>query len=184
MANPLEQGKPQQPQDEKKEAARVPDTTPPSFRRGELAPYQGGTEPFRQLRQEFGRLFDQFFHGWPTVMWPTAWESGGRDWRWGLDVEENDDRVIVRAEAPGFEPSDFDLKVRGDQLVMRAKHKAEAEDEERGTREWRHEEFFRSVALPAGVDPDKVEANYRNGVLTVTLPRTEEAKGRRITVNG
>jgi len=184
MANPLDQGKPNEPQREKKESARVPDTTPAPYQRGGLAPYQGAVEPFRQLRQDFGRLFDQFFHGWPTTMWPTAWESGARDWRWGLDVEENDEQVVVRAEAPGFEPADFDLKVRGDQLVMKAAHKAESEDKERGAREWRQEEFYRAVPLPAGVDPDKVEANYRNGVLTVTLPRTEESKGRRIAVKG
>ena len=48
---------------------------------------------------------------------------------------------------------------------------------------WR-QEFYRSVPLPAGIDPDKVAARYRNGVLTVTLPKTEESKGRRITVQG
>ena len=90
--------------------------------------------------------------------------------------------MSVRAEAPGFEPSDFDIQVRGDQLVLRAAHKAEAEEKERGYREWRRQEFYQSVPLPAGIDADKVEATYRNGILSVTLPKTEEGKGRRIQV--
>jgi HSP20 family protein len=131
------------------------------------------------MREEFDRMFDQFFRGWPA-----PWEGAGRDWHWGLDVREDDGTVVVRAEAPGFEPGDFDLQVRGDQLTLRASHKAEGEEQERGYREWRQQELYRSVTLPAGVDADKVEANYRNGVLTVTLPKTEEGRGRRITVQG
>jgi HSP20 family protein len=68
-------------------------------------------------------------------------------------------------------------------LVLRAAHRAEAE-EKGGYREWRRQEFYRSVPLPAGVDADKIDAEYRNGVLTVTVPKTEEAKGRRIQVKG
>jgi HSP20 family protein len=179
MANPSEKPKPKEPQAERKEPSRTGETPPVPYRPGTTALYPSGLEPFRQLRQEFDRLFDQFF-----PRWPTAWEGGGRDWRWGLDVEEKEDRVVVRAEAPGFEPADFDLQVRGEQLVVRAAHKAEAEDKDRGAHEWRRQEFFRSVPLPPGVDPKKVEANYRQGVLTVTLPRTEESKPHRITVQG
>jgi HSP20 family protein len=72
--------------------------------------------------------------------------------------------------------------VRGDQLVLHAAHKAEAEEKERGYHEWRRQEFYHTVPLPAGIDPDKVEATYRNGILRVTLPRTEQGKGRRVEV--
>jgi HSP20 family protein len=149
----------------------------PSRRNG-LAPY-GGFEPFYRLREEFDRLLDRFIPGWPGPWEP--WEGGRRD-GWGLDVQEDDGTVTVRAEAPGFEPSEFDIQVRGDQLVLHAAHKAEAEETERGYREWRRQEFYRSVPLPAGVDPDKVEATYRNGVLSVTVPKTEQGKGRRVEV--
>lgn len=138
-----------------------------------------GWEPIRRMREEFDRIFDQAFGGWPV-----PWEGVGRERHWGLDVEEHEDKVTVRAEAPGFEPDDFDLQVRGDQLVLRAAHKAEAEEPERGYREWRRQELYRSVALPPGIDADNVQATYRNGVLTVTLPKTQESKGRRITVQG
>jgi HSP20 family protein len=146
----------------------------PSQQRG-MAP-SGGRAPVYQLRREFDRLFDQLLGGWPA-----PWEGGGRD-GWGLDVQEDDNAVTVRAEAPGFEPSDFDIQVRGQELVLRAAHKAEAEEKERGSREWRRQEFYRSVPLPAGIDPEKVEATYRNGILSVTLPRSEQGRGRRIQV--
>jgi HSP20 family protein len=145
------------------------------YRRGELTP-SAGWEPFARLREEFDRLFNQLSWGWPGA--PIGrWEGG-----WGLDVREDDNTVVVRAEAPGFEPADFDLQVRGDHLVLRAAHKAEEKDE--GYREWRRREFYRSVPLPPGVNADKVTATYRNGVLTVTLPRAEGSKTRRITVQG
>jgi len=143
---------------------------------GSLAPY--GWDPFSHFREEMHRMFDTFLSGWP------AFREAGRWQGWGLDVQEDDNNVTVRAEAPGFEPSDFDIQVRGDQLILRAARKAESEEKERGFREWRRQEFFRSVTLPSGTDSDKVDAEYRNGVLTVKLPRTEQSKPRRIQVRG
>ncbi len=116
-------------------------------------------------------MFDRFSRGWLGL------PAGG----WGTDVWEDDDRVTVRAEAPGFEPADFDIQVRGDQLVVCACHKSEQKEE--GYRGWRNE-FYESVLLPAGVGADKVKAAYRNGVLTVTLPKAEDGKAKRIPVEG
>jgi HSP20 family protein len=144
-------------------------------------PFAGGWEPVRRLRDEFDRMFDQFFHGWPAH-W--TGEGMGHEWYWGMDVQEDDNAVSVRAEAPGFEPDEFDIQVRGDRMTVRAAHKMEAGDQARGYREWGRQEFFRSIALPAEIDADKVTANYRNGVLTVTLPKAEGSKPRRITVQG
>jgi HSP20 family protein len=138
-----------------------------------------GWEPLRRMRQEFDRLFDQALGGWPA-----PWEGIGDDQHWGLDVDESENDVVVRAEAPGFEPDDFDIQVRGDQLVLRAAHKAEAEEPRRGYRECRRQELYRSVPLPPGIDADNIQATHRHGVLTVTLPKTEQSKGRRITVQG
>jgi len=137
----------------------------------------GGFEPLHRLREEFNRLFDRFGAGWLS-----PWEGSGRSGHWELDVQEDDGSVVVRAEAPGFEPSDFDIQVRGDHLVLRAAHKGETEEKERGYREWRQQELYQSVLLPADVDADKVEATYRNGILNVALPKTEQSKGRRIEV--
>lgn len=90
---------------------------------------------------------------------------------------------MVRAEAPGFEPSDFDLQIRGNELVCQCDNQERGRRKDKGYREWRRQEFQRAVTLPSAVDADKVEATYRNGILTLTLPKTEKTKGRRIEVN-
>jgi len=135
-----------------------------------------GWEPFRRMRDELDRLFEQTFGGWPALM-----ETPGGVERWGLDLEEKDDALVVRAEAPGFDVGDFDVQVRGDHLVLRAVHKAEGRD---GGREWSRRELFRSIPIPAGIDPAHVEADYHNGILTVSLPRPTECQTRRISVRG
>lgn len=146
-------------------------------RRGSMAP-QEGFEPLYQLREDFRRLFDELLPGWPSI-----WGEGRRN-GWGFDVQEDDSNVTVRAEAPGFEPGDFDLQVRGDQLVVRASKKTQTEEKEQGYRQWRQQDLYRSVSLPPGIDANQVDAEYRNGVLTVKLSKTEESKGRRIPIKG
>jgi HSP20 family protein len=142
-------------------------------RHRDTSPVRSSTrQPLARLREEFDRLFDQFSQG----MLPMS------SAQWGADMREDDDNVTVRAEVPGFEPSDFDIQVRGDQLVLSATRKSE-EDEE-GYRGYQRSEFYEAVSLPAGVDADKVKAAYRQGVLTVTMPKTPESKGRRIAVEG
>ncbi len=147
--------------------------------RHSLARRDFGMPSLFRFRDEFDRLFDEFFRGWPTV-----WGPSERELRWDLDVQDTDDAVLVRAEAPGFEPGDFDLEVHNDQLVMRAMHRTQTDEKERGFREWSRQEFYRSVPLPAGVDANKVEASYRNGVLNIRMPKTEQSKAKRIEVKG
>ncbi|WP_165251093.1 Hsp20/alpha crystallin family protein [Paludisphaera soli] len=137
-----------------------------------------GWEPMRRMREELDRLLEQAFGGWPALMEAPI----GND-RWGFDLQEKDDALIVRAEAPGFETGDFDVQIRGDHLILRATHEAEP-DEKAGRHEWSRRELFRSVPLPSGIDASRVEADYRNGVLTVTLPKPAEIQARRIDVRG
>jgi HSP20 family protein len=132
--------------------------------------------PLGRLRSEFDRLFDDFFSGWPAVgNFMEQAES-----RWEVDVEDQPDKLIVHAEAPGFEPGDFDLKVQDNQLELCACQSEESSEE--GARHWRKQEFYRSLPLPSGIDAEHVDAQYRNGILTVTLPKTEQAKARKIEV--
>ena len=156
---------------------RMPTRAEP--RSGTVAPYTGFQQFAQYLQQGFNQMLNELFgpepaRGWEPVRWPAF---GG----WGLDVDDRDDAVIVRAEAPGFEPEDFDLQVRGQQLIVRATRKTDSA-EDGGARRWGRRELYHTVTLPAGIDENKVEARYRHGVLTVTLPKTEEGKGRRITV--
>jgi len=132
----------------------------------------------RNFRDQFDRLFDQFFGGWDLGF------SSRFHQNWDLKMHEADDAVTIRAEAPGFEPDDFDIHVRGDNLVLCAYHETESKGDEAAPSEWSRQEFFRSVPLPAGVDPEHIDATYRQGVLTVKLPLKEEQKPKRISVKG
>ncbi len=128
--------------------------------------------PFDLLRHEFASLFDRAFPAWPfEAMW--EWEPRG------LAMEEGDDEIVIRAEVPGFEPNELEVSLRGNELTFRAEHREPAEGE---AVERRHARLERSLTLPPGVDPDKIEARYRNGVLEVHVPRVPEAKPRRIEV--
>lgn len=134
--------------------------------------------PLTQLRDEFDAMFDRFFRGWPAL----AEQDFGPFW--DLDVDEKDNEVVVRAEAPGFDPGDFDINLSGDMLSIKAEHKAEKEEKKGDADYWerRHSRFERSISLPAGTDPEKVEAQYRNGVLELHIARTPGALPKRIQV--
>lgn len=148
----------------------------------EATPRTGALMPRREfpfflsgMRDEFDRLFDRFSQQFPTLF-------EGTGWRWGLDIRDEEDTVVVRAEAPGFEAGDFDIKVTDDRLVLRAAKKVETRDKDGKITETREQDCFESMTLPPGIDKDKVDARYRNGVLTITFPRTAEGKARRVTV--
>jgi HSP20 family protein len=108
-------------------------------------------------------------------------QAGWQGQTWGTDLRDAGKEFVVRAEAPGFEPNEFDVRVSGDVLTVSAEHKAEVKEGEQVT-EQEYGSFQRSIMLPGGVDPNKVEARYRNGVLEIHLPKTPEAQGRRIEV--
>ncbi len=101
-----------------------------------------------------------------------------------LDVEETDDTVIVRAELPGLRPADFTIETTADRLTIRGEKRVESEERGRGFYrvERRYGAFARSVALPCAIDRDRAEATYADGVLRVTLPKTEAAKARQIKI--
>lgn len=107
--------------------------------------------------------------------------------RWALlaaEVRENDSQIIVKLEAPGLNANDFDIRVLNDMLVVSGEKQVERE-ETRGRfhlMECAYGSFERSVPLPAGVDITGANAKYRNGVLRITLPKTEPHSQQRIKV--
>lgn len=127
-----------------------------------------------RVRDEFDALFDRFFGRFPLPF--ESWSS----WGWGLDLDDRGNAVVVRAEAPGFEASDFDVQISGNVLTIRAEHKQESKGEEGDY--FSRRQLHRSVTLPAGTDTEKVEATYRNGILELRLPKTPEAQAKRIEV--
>jgi HSP20 family protein len=136
--------------------------------------------PLARLRAEMDSLFDRFFTGWPTF---ANWGATGEN-TWGLDVEENENEIVVRAQAPGFEPSDFDIHVSGNMLTIKAEHKGENSKTDEGYRysEQSFASLQRLVPLSTAVDADKIDARYRDGNLELRLPRTESVAKRRIEV--
>jgi HSP20 family protein len=132
--------------------------------------------PLSRLRSEFEALFDRFLGAWPA---PFANDGG---LAWGLDVRDEGKEYVVRAEAPGIEPGDFDVQVTGNHLVLKAERKHEAKGGAGDNYSFERRSFRRQVVLPGGADPDKVEARYRNGVLEIHLAKHPEAQGKRIEV--
>lgn len=131
-----------------------------------------------RMRDEFDRLFDRFTQDWP---WSSAGSAG---WRWGLDVKNEENAVLVRAEAPGFDPEDFEIQVRGNQLLLRATHKSEKKDQQGNMEHYEEQQCYEEVPLPPGIDEGNITAKYTKGVLTITLPKTESSKGTKVPVTG
>jgi HSP20 family protein len=128
-----------------------------------------------RMRDEFDRYFDRMARDFAAL-------AGIDGWHWGLEVQDEDENVVVRAEAPGFEADDFDVRVEDNRLVLRASKTVEAKDEKGKVREFREQECYDSVSLPGGIDKEQIDAKYHNGVLTVTLPKSAESKAKRISV--
>ena len=131
------------------------------------------------LRDEIDRLFDvplaelartsQLLSGWTPA----------------LDVREDMDNIIVKAELPGMKKEDIEISLHDGSLSISGERKSE--DKHKDAEIYRSERFFgrfqRTVTLPTPVQADKVKAQYKDGILTVTLPKAEEAKPKQIDVN-
>jgi HSP20 family protein len=118
---------------------------------------------------------------------PDGWEEGegSFDLRLPIDVSETDDSYIVRASIPGINPEDLDISVENSTLSIRGEttKESEREGERWHIKERRFGSFQRSISLPNNVDADQVGAQYADGVLTLTVPKSEQAKPRKISVS-
>ncbi len=97
-----------------------------------------------------------------------------------MDVTESNSAIEVAVELPGMDEKDIEISVDDDMLIIRGEKRAEKEEKKKGyyLAERSYGSFHRTVPLPSGVDRDKIEANFKKGVLTVTLPKTDEARQR------
>lgn len=104
-----------------------------------------------------------------------------------VDVYETKDAVIVNAQLPGFTKDDVKVTIEGSSLTIKAETKENHEEKE-GRKYYRKEikeqSVVRSITLPTPVSSDKAKAEFKNGILKLTLPKTEEAKPKEITING
>jgi len=103
-----------------------------------------------------------------------------------LDLSENENEFVVKASLPGVKPEEVQITVHGDTLIIQGESKAEEEKkgEHWHLRERRFGSFQRAISLSTPVDSDKAQAQFEHGVLTLTLPKSEQAKPRQIKVGG
>ena len=134
-------------------------------------------EPLGSLREEMEELVSRAF-GEDVALWPSERIIPS------LDLAETDRMVEVRMDIPGMEAKDIDIQVNGNLLTISGERKEEREEKGKTYHriERRVGSFSRTVTLPCPVKEDAVDAQYKNGIPTVKLPRTEEAKSKRITV--
>ena len=140
-----------------------------------LTPWTGlGT-----LQKEIDRLFERFFE----PRWDEFPALAGT-WAPELDVSETKDALVVKAEVPGLDPQDLQISLQEQLLTIKGEKKQEKEEkDERYHRvERAYGAFTRAVRLPVAVDAEKVTASFKNGVLTVKLPKTPAAKGTTIPI--
>jgi HSP20 family protein len=129
-------------------------------------------EPFSR---EIDRVFDAFF----------GQTDQGRRWVPPMDLVELEDHFLLKADLPGLTEDDVSIEVQDGTLAISGQRSAEHEERERG---WYRIErafgsFNRSLTLPDGVDPDRIEAGFSHGVLELRIPKPEERKPRRISIS-
>jgi HSP20 family protein len=127
-------------------------------------------------------LFEDFFNDFP---FSSSLAENRENWMPSVDILEKDGNLILRAELPGMSEKQIELKLEGNTLTLKGERKMEKEDNK--TNYHRVESFYgsftRSFRLPDTVDADKISADYKNGVLTVTIPQKPEVRPREIPVS-
>ncbi len=129
--------------------------------------FRQGYYPFDLLGRDFASLFEPFF---PVQELEP----------WGFEMQQKEGEVIVTAEVPGFEPKEIEVILLGNVLTVHAEHKEPAKGEKVV---YPPAKLERSITLPTGINPEKVECLYRYGVLEIHVPLIPEAKPRHIAVN-
>jgi len=138
--------------------------------------------PLSSLHREVDRLFDDVFRGFgmPSL----AGFDRGLAWP-SVELGETEREIRITAELPGLDEKDVELTLEDGVLTLRGEKKSEVEDKDRGYSERSYGRFERRIGLPKGIEVDKANATFRNGVLTVTLPKSAASNEnvRRIAVN-
>src|SRR5947209_7880265 len=140
----------------------------------------------RRMQDEMDRVFSQFFGGQGS--WGQGAGGGGglQAWAPSVDMHETEREFVIRADVPGVEPENLEVHCTDDRLIIRGETRHEEESRDQGVlrSERRYGRFERVLPLPGEVKQDQIQANFRNGVLEVRLPKSEESqqKMRRIPI--
>jgi HSP20 family protein len=162
---------------------RVTDLIPWRAERRNQPAARSGGDPVAALQSNVNRAFDDFLRMFPMPLygplsgWSALLQEHGAGFQ--VDVKETDKEVKVTAELPGVEEGDIDVRVSDGMLIISAEKKAAREEDEDGY--ILHERSFgrleRMLPLPEGVDFDAAQASFKNGILTVAIPKTSQAQG-------
>ena len=149
----------------------------PFSRNQSMARWSEENDPFLAMRREMNRLFDDVFGGFglPTAFGPALRQMPVAP---KIDVSETDNEIQVTAEMPGIDQNDVEVLLEDDRLIIRGEKKEEREDKDRNyhVRERVQGAFSRTLPLPFAPDPNQVKAEFRNGVMTITIPKPQEVK--------
>jgi HSP20 family protein len=163
----------------------IKDLLPSVWRKGISPEKRESDHPFYGLQQDLNRLFDDFFRGFDATPYGTSGDRFGA-FSPSIDVKEDDKEINVKAELPGLDEKDVEVLLTDNSLTIKGEKKEDKED--KGKNYYRMERsygsFRRVIALPQGLDPDKAKADFKNGVLSISLPKTEEASqnARKISI--
>ncbi len=140
---------------------------------------KGEDRGLTQMRREMDRLFDRFSEAWPL----RGFSETGR-WMPSVDVSETDKELVVRAELPGMDPKEIDISLSGKVLTIKGERQHEREEKKENFHlvERSSGSFSRTVQLPVEVKADKVKAEYKDGVLNISMPKTEPEAVKKIEV--
>src|SRR6478735_6989229 len=162
--------------------------------RNPMTPFRPGGglfpgDPFLSLHREMNRLFDDVFRGTslPTASGSQGQSDVGAFVNASMNVSETDKEIRITAELPGVAEQDIDVSLDDDVLTIRGEKKFERKDDKENFHfvERSYGTFQRSLRLPYAVESEQVRASFENGVLTVTVPKTErQERSRRIQVQG
>ncbi|HWK61575.1 MAG TPA: Hsp20/alpha crystallin family protein [Eoetvoesiella sp.] len=157
----------------------VRNLVPWTSRRSPASAPQNSTEhPFFSLQRDVNRLFDDMFKGF-DIGFPSESLAGTFSGSWPrVEVLDGDQAVHVAAELPGMEEKDIEILLEDDVLTLRGEKRSQNEDAARQFSERFYGKFERRIRLGYDIDEDKIQANFKNGVLNIVLPKDQAAQSR------
>ena len=129
------------------------------------------------FRKNVDKLFDDFFFLTPTSLFKNDWEPN-------VDVEEDEKLIRVKAEVPGIDEKDLDVKIEDGILTISGEKKEEKKEEKKNYifSERKFGSFSRSIGLPEGIKTDKINATFKKGILNIEIPKDETKEAKRINI--
>ena len=132
------------------------------------------------FRREISRVFDNFFSVGPSTLFDTEWLPS-------IDVDEDDKAIHVKAEIPGIDEKELEVKLHNNILIISGEKKEEKKEEDEKKKSYiserRFGSFSRTITLPEGIQADKVSAEFKNGVLNIELPKGKVEEPKKIKID-